>query len=340
MTESLIDLARRYITPDVIDRIASYTGETPAATTTAMGGAVPSVIAGMLQSASAPGGLGQLLDVFTQNRTQLGGGMLDNLGGSLAGGGMDALVKGAGPLLGSLFGARAGGLTDLLAGHAGVKKSSAMSLLSFAAPLVMNLVSKSLSSRGGLNADGLRDLLLSQRGSLASAAPPGLAGALGLGDLGSLGANLASQAGDTARAAAAGTKSGLAKLLPILVGVAALLLLLSFMRGCGGSKSGAMPADTVSTVAPTAAPGGVTTTGPAYGTTDTVAPGTAGYGTGRTDGPATQGAPATGSPGTGMDGSGATGTGNAGSAPTAAPAAPSSTGPGAMGGSGESGKKP
>jgi hypothetical protein len=331
MTESLIDLARRYVTPDVIDRIASYTGETPAATTKAIGGAVPSVIAGMLQSASAPGGLGQLVDLFSQNRSQFGGGMLDNLGGSLAGGGMDALVKGAGPLLGSLFGARSGGLTDLLAGHAGVKKSSAMSLLSLAAPFVMNLIGKSLTSRGGVSADGLRDLLLSQRGSLAAAAPPGLAGALGLGDLGSLGAGLASQAGDSARAAASEAKGGLGKLLPILVGIAALLLLFSFMRGCGGSRSGAMPADTLSTVEPMPSPSGTTTTGPAYGTTDPVAPGDRAS---TSDTASMQDAPAGGTQGAG------TGSSTTGDAATAAPAAPASTGPGAMGGSGESGKKP
>jgi hypothetical protein len=243
MSASLIDLARQYLTPDVLDRLAAYAGETPAAAGKAMAGATPAVLAGMLNTAQGSGGLTTLVNLFQQGKVDAG--MLGNLSNALSGNSIDGLIKAGGPLLTSLFGARSGGLTDLLASTSGVKKSSASSLLGVAGPFVMSLIAKQLSSSGGVTASGLKDLLFSQRQAVAAAAPPGLAGALGISDLSTMGAT--PHARDPVTPAHE-ERSGLPKWLPWLVGLALLLLLFSWMRGCGKAPATGVVTDTTSTM--------------------------------------------------------------------------------------------
>jgi hypothetical protein len=164
---------------------------------------------------------------------------------------MDGLMKMGGPLLGSLFGARSNGLVDLLAGHAGVKKSSAMSLLSAVAPLVMSVMGRQLLSQGGINAAGLKDLLSSQRGAIAAAAPPGLGQVLGIGDLTNLGGSLSQARVPTPVTAHREIRGGVGKLLPILIGLVGLVLLFALLRTCGPTPAPTTaPRDTLNTMAP------------------------------------------------------------------------------------------
>lgn len=254
MSTSLLDLARQHVTPDIVERLATFTGETPAAATKAIGGAAPAVLAGMLNSAQDANGLTQLVNLFQQGKFD--GSMLNNVAGAYSGSSMDGLMKMGGPLLGSLFGARSNGLVDLLAGYAGIKKSSAMALLSAVAPLVMSLMGRQLSSKGGITAGNLKDLLVSQRGAIAASAPPGLGQLLGIGDLSGLGANLGQPARSMTPVPAAAPGGGLRKLLPIIIAVVGLLLLFVLLRSCGASpETVTPPRDTVNTMTPgTAAP--------------------------------------------------------------------------------------
>jgi hypothetical protein len=334
MSTSLLDMAKQYLTPDVIEKLASFTGESPLATTKAIGGAGPAVLAGMLNSAQDANGLTQLVNLFQQGKFD--GGMLGNLAGAFSGSSMDGLMKMGGPLLGSLFGARSNGLVDLLAGFAGIKKSSATSLLSAAAPFIMSLIGKQLASKGGVNASGLKDLLFSQRSAIAASAPPGLGQALGIADLASLGGSFARTSTPVPAPASAG---GLKKLLPILIGVIGLLLLFSLLRSCGSqpATTGA-PVDTLNTMAPSSSAPVMPTveatpSGAVGGATDTST-------TGNAAGSSSMGAPATGSTTTGAPATGSTDMGTVTPAPAAGSLIPADTagGPGAMGGRGVTGK--
>jgi hypothetical protein len=247
MSTSLLDTARQYVTPDVIDRLTSFTGESSAATTKAIGGAAPAVLAGMLNAAQDSNGLSQLVNLFQQGKFD--GSMLNNVAGAFTGSSMDGLMKTGGPLLGSLFGARSNGLVELLAGYAGIKKSSAMSLLSAVAPLVMSLMGRQLLSKGGINAGNLRELLMAQRDAIAASAPPGLGQLLGVGDLSGLGDDLAQHARGMTPAPAPG--GVLRKLLPIIIAVVGLFLLFVLLRSCGASpETVTPPRDTLNTMAP------------------------------------------------------------------------------------------
>ena len=250
MSTSVLDAASHHLTPDVIERLAIFTGESPAATTRAIGAATPAVLAGMLQSAQDANGLTQLVNLFQQGKFD--GSMLNNVAHAFSGSSMDGLMKTGGPLLGSLFGSRSNGLVDLLANHAGIKKSSAMAVLSAIAPMVMSVMGRQMMSKGGINMGGLKELLVSQRGAIAGAAPAGLGAALGIGDLSQLGGPAVPLARSTAPATAAMPGGGLRKLLPILIVLVALLLLAALIRGCGGSSQVTTPpSDTLNTMAPT-----------------------------------------------------------------------------------------
>jgi outer membrane protein OmpA-like peptidoglycan-associated protein len=75
-----------------------------------------------------------------------------------------------GKLLGSLFGNNLGSLGNSLAGYAGVKQSSAASMLNVAAPLVLSMLGKAVKS-GNLNVGSLASLLTGQKGTFAAALP-------------------------------------------------------------------------------------------------------------------------------------------------------------------------
>ena len=192
MAVNLMDLAKTTLTPDMIQKVSALIGESPTNTQKAVDGAIPSVLAGLLNFASStPEGPARLISLLTQgNYTSL----LGNLSGLLGGGSatQDVLKTGK-DLLDVIFGGRLGALTDLVANSSGIKSTSASSLLSLIAPLLLGLIGRETASQG-LNASSLISLLLGQKDLIARAAPAGLAGILGLANLGNLGAGLANTA--------------------------------------------------------------------------------------------------------------------------------------------------
>jgi OmpA-OmpF porin, OOP family len=245
MAIDLIDLAKRQLTPEVVDKLSAYTGESGPATSKALSGSVPTMLAGLLSSASAPGGLTRLIDLFGQGRHD--GSILSAIPAQLSGSGLDGLISSGSSILGSLFGTRQDAVTGVIASSSAVRQSSAGSLLSVAAPMVLGLIGRQLSSTGGVTMSSLKDLLLGQRSAIVANAPPGLANALGLHDLGSLGTNLA-EAPAVPQPAVEKPRSR--SWMPLVIGVAAvvvLFLLIPLLRGPG--RRAAVSMDTLSTAA-------------------------------------------------------------------------------------------
>lgn len=241
MAIDLIDLAKRQLTPDMIDKLSAYTGESGPATSKALSGSVPTLLAGMLSSASAPGGLTRLIDLFGQGRHD--GSILAAIPAQLSGSGLDGLISSGSSILGSLFGTRQDAVTGVIASSSAVRQSSAGSLLCVAAPMVLGLIGRQLSSTGGLTMSSLKDLLLGQRHAIVANAPPGLASALGLSDLGS---SLAAEVPAVPQPAVELQRSR--SWMPLVIGVAAvvaLFLLIPMLRGPGRRAPRSM--DTLST---------------------------------------------------------------------------------------------
>ena len=60
MAVDLVDLVKRYITPDLIQKAAGYVGETSGATQKALGGIVPTLVSALVHTASTDDGAKQL----------------------------------------------------------------------------------------------------------------------------------------------------------------------------------------------------------------------------------------------------------------------------------------
>jgi hypothetical protein len=179
MALNLIDLAKDYLTPDVVSKIAGQVGETPAATERAIGAAIPSLAGVACNQASTPGGATKLMSLL--NTSGLDTGILSNFGGALAGGAAtEALLRTGNNLLSGMLGDKLGPVANTIASFAGIQGSSATRLLGLVAPLLFGLLGKQVTS-GGLTASSLPGLLASHRDTIMKFAPPGLASALGLG---------------------------------------------------------------------------------------------------------------------------------------------------------------
>jgi outer membrane protein OmpA-like peptidoglycan-associated protein len=220
MSQSILDSILHSITPDMTSRAASFLGESPSAASSALGAAVPSILAGLLDKSGDPAALRGVLDLI---RDPANDGSLVRDAGSLVGvlGGGSSLGDLATRLLTVLFGNRSNAVADTIAHASGVQRSSAGSLLAMAAPLVLNSLGNRLRSES-LGGAGLASLLGADRDRILAAAPPGLAAALGLPSLRNLGAAAATRAADRTVAAAAPARSG-RWWVPLAIGAALLL---------------------------------------------------------------------------------------------------------------------
>jgi outer membrane protein OmpA-like peptidoglycan-associated protein len=190
MAENLIDLAKRYMSSEIVHTISRELGESPDHVEKAIDTGIPSILAGLLNTVSSSGA-NRLFDMLKQEPSELshiGGldGVAGKLGSLLSGGSLDALLKFGQSVLNALFGGKLNSVVDLISKTSGIKTSSASSLLSMLAPLLMGMVRKETASRG-LSLGSLTNLLMGQKDSIAKLAPAGLANVLGLKSLTDLG---------------------------------------------------------------------------------------------------------------------------------------------------------
>jgi outer membrane protein OmpA-like peptidoglycan-associated protein len=172
----LIANIQSFITPDVTQRLATLVGETPAGTQKAMKAAVPTLLGGVLNLGSQPGGINQLQALLTADDR-----LPESLGSML---GSDALgLRRMGQdILGSLFGGKLDSVVDAVASSAGAKPSAVSSLLTLAAPLILSVLGRQARSQG-LTAGGLLGLLATHKDAITQLIPPSLSNVLGLASI-------------------------------------------------------------------------------------------------------------------------------------------------------------
>ena len=177
MAVNLVELVKGYLTPDIIQKGASFVGESEPATQKAMNGIVPTVIAAMANQASTSAGaekLGRILDTGKYD-----GSALNNLGSLFSGGETTQKVIAQGKdILSYLFGNRTEGLVDQIARFAGVRAGSASSLLALVVPLILSLLGRQRSTIGQ-SPSALASLLGEQKGFLSGLLPAGVGSLLG-----------------------------------------------------------------------------------------------------------------------------------------------------------------
>jgi OmpA-OmpF porin, OOP family len=223
MALNLLDLAKGYLGDSAISQVSQFLGESESSTKNAIHGAVlPSMLGALINKAGSNGGSDLLNMIKNDNHD---GGILDNLSGLLGGGSaLTGLLGGGGNIVSSLLGNKLGALLPLISSFSGVKKESAGTLMNLAAPILMGLLGKQVSSNG-LNAGGLLNLLSSQSDIVKSALPSSFSSALGFG-------NMANTAAKAVESGVDEGKSLINRLLPWLLLLAGVFGLLYFLKTC------------------------------------------------------------------------------------------------------------
>jgi len=173
-SSTLLDDILRSVTPELVSRASSLFGESEGALSKGVTAAASSLLMGAVQKSNNTGFIERLLGLANDPA-------LSSFDPASA---LSSISSGSGPLvdlgsrlLSSLFGANTGAIGDLLARTAGVRPSTASSLLGFIAPLALSAI-RGRAQRDGLDAAGLGRWLSSQRDAVAATAPPGLASVL------------------------------------------------------------------------------------------------------------------------------------------------------------------
>jgi len=261
MSFNLIDEAKSLLPSDLISKAATSLGETESGIQRAVNGSIPTVLSGLLNQSSTTGTSG----IMEMVRNASGSNIPGNVSGLLSGGtisGIGATVMG---WLRSLFGDKLSSVTNSLASFAGIKPSSASSVMSLAAPAVLGSVGNYVKENN-LTASGLGSFLMTQKNSILSAIPSGfnLAGALGLSSLGDIGSRISSTVSSAGNYAVntvrktSGTRW--VWFLLLLLG-AGLLIWLFTRKPAPKEEAAAVVTDTAATVIPSAGVAPVTVKG-------------------------------------------------------------------------------
>jgi sporulation protein YlmC with PRC-barrel domain len=172
MTENLISTISRFLTPELIGKLASTTGIDPTAAQKATEASVPALLGALMNLAGQPGGARQIADTVSAQSP----GLLGSLATSVGGLGQIA-DKGSGALSSLLGGSMLNNIASSVGRYAGIGEGPAQTLMGLMGPIVMGTLGRQQRAEG-LDANGLGRLLASQKDNIAAAIPSGLSSML------------------------------------------------------------------------------------------------------------------------------------------------------------------
>src|SRR4030095_8073321 len=172
MTNSMLAGVQEFLTPSFLSRVSSQTGESEAAISKGFTALVPTLLASIADRSSDRGCTSRLVTLATTTASdpdyvappsvsQLSQNATVDSGSGI-GGWVSSLWSGGG----------ASAITNAVARYAGVRASSASSLLSLGAPLVLGYLGRLMRS-DNLDASKLAQRLQAERGALTAAMPAG-----------------------------------------------------------------------------------------------------------------------------------------------------------------------
>ncbi|HEY6642528.1 OmpA family protein [Povalibacter sp.] len=185
MNPDLLDMFHSVLGGPLIRQAAAYLGESEDTTRTAVRAVAPTLLAGLVQRAASPAGVSEVFRLVTGDSVDPG--IASKLAGMLANRGVLSSLLGSGHSLSSmLFGSQTSAVSSAIAEVSGMRPSSAMTLLSLGAPVLLGMLKK-LVAGNDLDAVALASLLTRQKSSLErSGLDDRIAGALGFDSLGAL----------------------------------------------------------------------------------------------------------------------------------------------------------
>jgi outer membrane protein OmpA-like peptidoglycan-associated protein len=182
-TTTLFDSFNTLVTPALTERLSALTGESGGAVAKALAAAAPVMVSGLTQRASDPGNMSQITSLLSSPAViSAAVGNVGNLPNLLATTPKSPLLDVGSGFLSAVFGPQQGTVTGALAQHAGITNASASTVLRYAAPLLMGLLSEQIRM-SGLSGGRFLSWLGGQRNA-GSVIPASLIDAAGLGNIG------------------------------------------------------------------------------------------------------------------------------------------------------------
>jgi hypothetical protein len=168
MTDNIVSAISRFLTPELIGKMASVSGLDRSTTQSAVGACVPALLNGLTDLVAKPGGARQLADAIAEQPSSI----LSNLAQTLGSSTMSA-EKGGGILSSLLGGGVLNTLVSTLSRFVGIGEGSTRTLMGLLAPVVLGVLGREQRA-AGLETGGLARMLMGQRDQITSAMPVGL----------------------------------------------------------------------------------------------------------------------------------------------------------------------
>ncbi len=181
MEINLLEIVKKQISGDVLQKAAAFLGEDTSASQKALNAILPSLLGGIVNQSTSISSATNLMNTLTADGHD--GSIFNSLNNLLNGGSATQGLLAAGDgIIKNLFGNKTSGIVDWIASYAGIKTGSASGLMSLIAPVVMGAIGKQISS-SQTGVSGLMSLLSGQTNFIKNALPVGLSSVLGLSNL-------------------------------------------------------------------------------------------------------------------------------------------------------------
>jgi sporulation protein YlmC with PRC-barrel domain len=168
MTDNIVSTISRFLTPELLGKMASASGLDRSVTQKATAAAVPAILSGLAGLVSRPAGARQLAGAVAEQPNDLLGNISSMLGGSTQ------MADKGGGLLSSLLGS---GVSSMLASTVGrflgIGEGPMRTLMGLLTPVIMGVLGREQRA-GGLDTNGLARMLTGQKEEIAAAMPAGL----------------------------------------------------------------------------------------------------------------------------------------------------------------------
>ncbi len=179
MAFNIVSAVARYLTPEVVGKIATASGLNGSVAQSAVNAAVPAILSVLTSVADKPGGARKLADAVAEQPAD----MLTSLASKLTG--PAQMASQGSSLLSSLLGSSMSGvLAATVSKFLGIGEGPTQTVLGLLAPVVMGVLGGQQRA-ANLDANGLAGLLTGQKDQIADAMPPGLSQALNKDGIGS-----------------------------------------------------------------------------------------------------------------------------------------------------------
>lgn len=166
---NLFTTLNEVLNSDVLTRIAAYIDEPTEKTNKAVKGLVYTIVGGLMKRTTTEIGVNQLFNHIQKGRFD--GSLTDNLSAVLREPSQtNALITQGDEVISHLLPAMKSSIGSMISGYAGIRNSSAISLLGLTSTIVLNVLGKQVKERK-LDADGLAASLFSEREAFVNEVP-------------------------------------------------------------------------------------------------------------------------------------------------------------------------